>query len=61
MSAKVILAMMSIVLLVGCTTAAAPAPGERAMQMFCKEGTLKVCTGYTGSRIKAELPSCSCS
>jgi hypothetical protein len=61
MTTKVIIAAVSIVVLAGCTTAAAPAPGERAMQMFCDKGTLKVCMGLTGSRIKKEYPSCSCS
>lgn len=46
--------------LAGCTTAGAPQPGERAEQMLCEAGDLKVCTGFTGSRIKTERGTCSC-
>jgi hypothetical protein len=58
---RVVIAAILIVAAAGCTTMAAPEPGERAQLMFCERGTLKVCTGFVGSRIKDENPSCSCS
>ena len=46
--------------LAGCTSAGAPKPGERAEQMLCEAGDLKVCTGV-GAGIKQEEAMCSCS
>lgn len=46
--------------LAGCTSAGAPQPGERSEEMFCENGELKVCTGFTGSRIKVERGTCNC-
>ena len=59
------LSLVSIViccaLMAACTSTGAPAPGERANQMFCEVGEQRVCAGITGSRIKKEKGTCSCS
>ena len=59
------LSLVSIViccaLMAACTTAGAPQPGERANQIICEVGEQRVCTGISGSRIKKEEGTCSCS
>ena len=35
-------------------------PGERAAEMLCQSSELKVCTGISGTRIKTERGTCSC-
>jgi hypothetical protein len=46
--------------IMGCTTLAAPPTGTTTAHMLCEDGSLKVCTGFVGSKIKKETPSCSC-
>jgi hypothetical protein len=57
---RITILTLMVFAVVGCTTLAAPPPGEKAAQMHCEDGSLKVCTGYVGSKIKRESPSCSC-
>ncbi len=60
MYAKLLMPVILLVVLTACTSAGAPAPGERAEQIFCGAGTLKVCMGFVGSRILEEQPTCGC-
>jgi hypothetical protein len=60
MYAKLLMPVILFVVLTACTSAGAPAPGERAEQMFCHAGSLKVCMGNVGSRILEEQPTCGC-
>ena len=61
MKTRILVAAVFLCGLAGCTSAGAPEPGERAEQMLCESGELKVCTGFTGSKIKTERGTCSCS
>jgi hypothetical protein len=60
MGKKRIIAVVLSVVLAACTSAGAPEPGERALDLLCQDGNLKVCTGNVGSRILKENPTCSC-
>jgi hypothetical protein len=61
MKSSLVSIVLCCAILVACTSTGAPEPGERANQINCEVGEQRVCTGMTGSRIKKEEGTCSCS
>ena len=54
------LIMALSVALAACTTAGAPAPGERVTEMECEVGEVLVCDENTASRLKSDRTGCTC-